>query len=491
MRRLALAILAAASTLGPANALAQEPPAEALAALVEVRQQVERLDRDFAGDVWPGFAPASIPVLYVLPGQGTLLLGWGDELPDGFVAVEGLAGAGWRGEAERGAASTGVSLDGRGAAQVVAYTLDTAPLIGTSVHEAFHVFQGEVYQQGRRFGQGENSFLVTRYPIFDVDNEAGFALEGRILAAALATDADSQRLELVQQFVAVREGRQRRLAADLVEFEMLAELNEGLAQYAGVRALQLLSAMAGEPLRSQLSGEARDMLGDVDHITDSGAQSFRLRFYTSGAAMALALDGVAGDGWKRRLIETDLTLQDALADASGYRDRESALQLMAYDLFDGMKLDKEARGSVEALRADLRVRVDSALARPGVRVVINAEGLGGSIGMCGIDPQNLLQVDEGILFHTRWLRPCSGSALQGEFNTPVVHDQNAGTLEAVIGHLNEVKLTVDGQTLTLGGEESILGAVDVELESPGLTLRCSRADVEIDGSLLTIRPQRS
>jgi hypothetical protein len=491
MKRFAIAALAAAFTLGSANAWAQEPPAEALAVLVEVRHQVERLDQDFPGRVWPDFAPAAIPVLYVLPGEGTLLLGWGDELPDGFVAVEGLAGAGWRAEAERGAASTGVSLGGRGAAQVVVHALDPAPLIGTSVHEAFHVFQGKLHQEGRRFGQGENSFLVTRYPIFDADNEAGFALEGRILAAALATDADSQRTELAQRFVAVREGRQRGLAAELVEFEMLAELNEGLAQYTGLRALQLLIARADEPLRSRLSDEARDMLGDVDRITDSGAQSFRLRFYTSGAAMALALDGLAGDDWKQRLVEADLTLQDMLADVSGYRYRESALQLRAYDEFDGFTLHEEAQESVEALRAELKVRVDSALARPGVRVVISAEGLGGFIGMCGIDPQNLLQVDDGILFHTRWLRPCAGSALQGEFNTPVVQDQNAGTLEAVIGDLGEVRLSVDGQSVTLGGTDSIMGAVEVELESPGLTLRSSRADIEIDGAVLTIRPQRN
>ncbi|HSG80910.1 MAG TPA: hypothetical protein VLC48_01565, partial [Gemmatimonadota bacterium] len=158
---------------------------------------------------------------------------------------------------------------------------------------------------------------------------------------------------------------------------------------------------------------------------------------------------------------------------------------------DGVALRDEAMESVEAMRARLKARVDSALARPGVRVVISAEGLGGYIGLCGIDPQNLLQVDDGVLFHTRWLRPCAGTALQGEFNMPVVQDQNAGTLEAVIGDRDEVRLTIGGQVVRLGGSERIAGAADVEVESPGLTMRAARADIEIDGERLTIRPQRN
>ncbi len=484
-------VLAIGLTLGSTVGLAQEPRGDALATLVDVRSQVEWLDQNHAGGVWPGFAPGDVPVLYVLPGEGTLLLGWDGELPEGFVAVSGVAGAGWLLEADRGAASTGVSLDGRGTAQVVVHGLDLAPLIGTSVHEAFHVYQGSVSETGRRFGQGENSFLVTRYPVFDVDNEAGFALEGRLLAAALSAETDSQRVELAQRFVAVREGRQRRLDAELVDFEVLAELNEGLAQYVAIRALQLVAAASDGSLRSQIETESDDLLGDLDRLTESGERSFRLRFYYSGAAMSLLLDEIAGDDWKTILFARDLTLQETLAELSGYRVREAALQLMAYNQFDGPALMSETAASIDALRRRLKARVDSALSQPGVRVVISAEGIGGYIGLCGIDPQNLLQVDSGILFHTRWLRPCAGSALQGEFNTPVVHDQNAGTLEAVIGPVGEVSLTIGGQPVPLGGQETVADAADVQIESPGLTLRSERADVEIDGQLLTIRPRRN
>jgi hypothetical protein len=467
---------------------AQDPPADALAVLLDVRDQIESLDRDHPGAIWPGFAPAGIPALYVLPGEGTLLLGWGGELPESFASVSGVAGAGWRPEAERGAASTGVNLDGRGTAQVVVNELSAPSLLGTSVHEAFHVFQGAERKEGRRFGQGENSFLVTRYPIFDAENETGFALEGRILLAALESRHELESRELASEFIAVRESRQRRLDADLVEFEALAELNEGLAQYAGIRALLILAEDDEDSVEALQAAE--EMLGDLDRLIESGDRSFRLRFYHSGPAMALLLDILVEDEWKTRLVEGNLTLQEAVAEYSGYREREMMLSQEAEHRFDAAALAVGAQTMIEALRARLRTRVDSALSQPGVRVVILTDGLGG-VGLCGIDPQNLLQVDDGVLFHTRWLRPCAGSALQGEFNTPVVHDRNAGSLEAVIGLPEEVSLTVGGQIVTLGGADSISGATDVEIESPGLTLRLARADIVIDGDVIRLRPLRN
>ena len=42
-----------------------------------------------------------------------------------------------------------------------------AELLGTTVHEAFHVFERSVQRDDRKFGSGENSFLVSSYPVFD------------------------------------------------------------------------------------------------------------------------------------------------------------------------------------------------------------------------------------------------------------------------------------------------------------------------------------
>jgi len=55
------------------------------------------------------------------------------------------------------------------------------------------------------------------------------------------------------------------------------------------------------------------------------------------------------------------------------------------------------------------VQRDSILTAPGLEVVIDASAVGG-MAMCGIDPQNLLQVGHGVLLHRRWVRPCAGGA---------------------------------------------------------------------------------
>lgn len=483
-----LALLAAAGFARPG--LSQTPPAEAVEVLVGVHRDIQSLGSRRPGAIWPGFQPESIPVVYVLPGTGKLILGWTGKLPEGFDELADAAGAGWAPETAPGAASTSIGLEGRTVAQLVVDELEPASLFGTAVHEMFHAFQAGVSRNDRRFGQGENSFLVTRYPVFDPVNEAEIALEGRLLAAALNAEDDARARELAQQFVAVRESRQRSLDAELAEFEIAAELNEGLAQYAGVRALRLLAEEPGVDWRDVARAEARQMLGDLDDLTERRERSFRLRYYRTGAAQALLLDRLAGGGWKARLVESNLSLHDLLAETVGYRERERELRRLAGRAFDSAALAASARRSVAELRESRRARVDSALSRPGVEVMILGEGLG-FVGLCGIDPQNLLQVDEGVLLHTRWLVLCAGSALRAEFTTPVVHDQRTSTVRAVVGPIGELRLSADGVPLEPAQLEERLGVEKLELKAPGLQLSAARADLELDGSVLRIRPLRN
>ncbi|NIN70651.1 MAG: hypothetical protein GTO46_01700 [Gemmatimonadetes bacterium] len=462
---------------------AQEPAWDAVAVVQRAHEKVVELGLLGPDSIWPGFRPDTIPVLYVFPERGTLLMGWRGDLPDGFETLDQLEGAGWQPAAARGAASTGTQLEGRGTAQVVVNEPDTAALVGVTVHEAFHVFQGSVREEGRRFGRGENSFLVTSYPVFDVDNETAFALEGRLLGAALAERSDEEAFALALKFVAAREGRQRRLEAEMVEFEKYAELNEGLAQYAGLRAVMML---AHDPTyASSAAAEVDRMLGDLDGLITDTSRSFRLRFYSTGPAMSLILDRLADFDWKTRMMEENATLQDALAEVVGFWERQRAWQAEAY--YDhGEGLTELAERSVDEHRALRRAQMEEALARPGVRLLVQGDALG-YIGMCGIDPQNLLQVDEGVLFHTRWFVACAGSELRAEFTTPVVQDQANRRLVAVVGSLGDVKITVGGEPLDFA-DGRVESASDVRVEAPGVTLHAPLAEVEIEGTVLTIRP---
>src|SRR5437899_3285804 len=421
----------------------QGPPPETTGRIVTAHDWIVRLSRDMGDSIWPRFRPDTIPVAYVVRGQGTLLLGWRGDLPERFLPITGLAGAGWQSSADRGAASTGTELAGRPTAQVVVNdSQDVASLVGLTTHEAFHVFATAARQEGNRFGRGENSFLVTSYPVFDPQNEAGMALEGRILAAAERASTKIEKRMLAREFLAVRESRQRALGAELAEFEQLAELNEGLAEYALVRAVQLATRLPDFPDRAGAEHLQSGKLVGLHQLTADVTLSIRLRYYATGPALGALLDALEGPAWKSRLVHQNLTVQDALADASGYRATELPLRRQAETRFVMASLRRGADSGVAGLRALRRKQVDSILAAPGVLLTVTIEGR--SLGLCGFDPQNLLQVEPGVLLHTRWVVACAGEAFQATFNTPVVQDRNAETLRAVVGADSIVKVTVNG-----------------------------------------------
>lgn len=457
----------------PAPAPAPRPPSAAeLDSLHAVTGVLRELIGRSGYDLWPGFRPDTTPKLLVLLRRGNLLIDWTGPLPEGFELLpDGTTG--WRAFADPSAASTAIELDGRRVAQLSSPGFDPVRLLGLMVHESFHAYQAAVRAAGRRFGRGENSFLVSSYPIFDEINERDVALEGILLGAALAAPAPV-RDSIIHEFTALRDRRYRRLDPDYVEFEYLAELNEGLAQYAQMKALALVAA-AGVAPWSEAAGEAvARELGRLDDLIGESTRSFRRRYYTLGTAMGFLLDRLAGSGWKTMLLELDQTLPEALAQASGYRKREERLALEGLTR-SPVDVAARAHTAVAARRSRTRARADSALAAPGVLLELVASRLPrGDLGLCGIDPQNLLQVDEGVLLHTRWLRVC-GSGVSGEFLRPVVHDRNTGTFRSVLGPRGDIGLSAGGKPLAW---DSTVTVTDLELRSPGLTMDMPRAMVE-------------
>lgn len=483
----------------------QEPPANVVRVVARVADGLRALGPELGPAIWPGFRPDTIPVRFVVPEEGALLAQWGTPLPEGYGPVRGT-GLGWRATAEPGAASTGSSLAGRPVAQVVVHEAQVQELLETAVHEAFHVFSGSLREEGKWFGARENSFLVTAYPVFDPENEREVVLEGRLLREGLAASSRRERVRIAEQFLAVRESRHRRLGHELARFEAAAEMNEGLAEYALVRAREAASRLrpaqsdsseragtggvgGGEPPATPLErfGDAR-ALRRLENLAGDPNRSVRLRFYSTGPAMALLLDRLGSPDWKRELMRANLSLQDELARAVDYRERERRLRRTALDRHEGEELTRLAQARIASLRARRRARAEEILSRPGLLVRVSMEKTGGSIGLCGMDPQNMLQGPDGLLLHTRWLRPCAGPALGGELNTPSVQDRQAGTLSAVAGPEAEVRVSVEGREVRLADGEELDGARDVVIESPRLTLRSARADLRRRGRRLELVP---
>lgn len=326
---------------------------------------------------------------------------------------------------------------------------------------------------------GENAFLVTAYPEFDVGNEAGVALEGRLLAEALEATDPAERRDRIHEFVAAREARYRRLGSDLAGFEIAAEHNEGVAQYVYHRAVEL-AAEAGDLKRSAARESLERELARLETMVGEQRYSLRRRFYTTGTAMAYLLDEVMGSTWKARVMESGRPLPEILADATAYLESEERLVARSMERH-GEAVEEAAERAVEERRARRRERVEKALAAPGITVEIAG---GTPFPMCGFDPQNLLQLGEGRLLHARWLKLCPAGG-EIEFRTPVTHDRERHVLRAVIGSEEEVDLEIKGMRFPLDALPT--GVVDdLEIRSDGLVLALDGVTVERDGEVVRI-----
>ena len=482
-------VVIALSALG-ATAAAQ-PPLETGTLLDSVARQAVRLGSAHGAELWPGFRPDTIPALFVLPGKGSFLFNWRGALPPQYSAVPALPGAAWQESGALGAASTASELAGRPVAQVVVGMPDPASLLATLFHEAFHVFQRVSARPERKFGKGENSYYVATYPVFSEPNETLFALEGRILAAALETASLTRKRELAREFVAVRRARHRRLDGSFSGFDRASELNEGLAEYVLVGTLEL---QASDPsLPSEWRAGARRHLGEANRrlagLTGNLTQSFRLRFYSTGPAQARLLDALSGAGWKSRLVAENQYLDEALADVSGLDATERRAFAEAVAAFDSGAMRREAASGIARLQ-ELRTRqVDSLLSLPGLLLELSAAALPRkAFDICSFDPQNHLQVSPTVQIQTRWWRPCAGRALSGEFNLPSVVDTELGTIRAVIGPETEVTLTAGGTPVVLAEGQTIAEALDVQLLAPRATVRAPKARLTREGRILRITP---
>jgi hypothetical protein len=475
------------------SALAQPAPPATAPRVDSIIRTYLRLARDRSGAIWPGFRPDTMPVAVVV-GGGTLLFNWTGSLPPGFATVAGLPGVGWRDSAGLGAASTGTRIGDRGVAQVAAGAVDPADLIPTAFHEAFHVYQASQRREGRRFGAGENSFHVVSYPIFDPTNEALFAIETRVLATALEARDRGRRRELARQFVAVRRERLRRLATEYAEFDRASELNEGLAEYALQRGLELMAAdpLAPSAWRSGAAARLRDISRRLREVTSDSDLSFRLRYYHTGPAIARLLDQLS-PAWKTTFAADNLWLEDALARAGGIEDAQQAAFRAAVSAFDSAAAGRQAVTAIEALQRRRRLQVDSLLATPGILLVVRADSLPSrDFNLCGFDPQNLLQVSHDVRLQTRWWRPCSGGPTTVELGVPSVLDAGRGTLSGVIGPESEIVLTRDGKPLPPPPEGDTLRDIGTfRLRASRASLEAARADITRSGRSLIVWPKGS
>jgi hypothetical protein len=229
------------------------------------------------------------------------------------------------------------------------------------------------------------------------------------------------------------------------------------------------------------------MLADL--TADHGLSS-RIRYYRTGSAIALLLDRLTDQSWKRRLVEDNLTLQDMLASVSGLDAPAEAARTAAQETFGAAAMEREAAQRIWQRQASRMARLDTILSAPGIRLVLRADSLPSrQFNSCGFDPQNILQITPALRIHSRWWRPCSGGPTYAEFNTPSVQDDSAGTIRAVIGDDTTIHLTSDGAPITLRDGETLRDVKVFKLEARRASVDAARADIERKGNTLTIYPK--
>ena len=357
-------------------------------------------DAAAAGDeIWPGFDARQYS--FVMTGADA----------DGYTI-------GFGGQSQGPVRKAMMSFDMR------SYNLEDA--VALIFHEAFHVFERDAARGGAKW-RVENSMLISEYPETSARNNALFNIESQILHSAIRAGDRGAAKRKAQEFIAVRKARQGELDARFVEFEKGLESNEGLAEYAGVKAVSMAIGAAGQkraatPFKSiDKDRYMADRFERLRRITRVGRNS-RLRFYDTGAAQAFLLDRLM-PGWKKRVQATAAAIQDLVEEATVSpgdalnQIAESALRQYGYE--DVLMSEQEI---AERKLAERRALLDSVLNAQGRRYVIDVSALGRVGDMTSFDPMNVTMVDNQKRVHTRMLSVAGAGSYKATFEQPVVED---------------------------------------------------------------------
>lgn len=90
----------------------------------------------------------------------------------------------------------------------------------------------------------------------------------------------------------------------------------------------------------------------------------------------------------------------------------------------------------------------------------------------------------------RWWKPCAGGPTYAEFNVPSLHDEEHGTISAMIGDASQVTLTSNGNAISLHDGETLHDARAFKLEAPRASVDAARADITGRGNVIEIMPKR-
>ena len=196
--------------------------------------------------------------------------------------------------------------------------------ISLLAHESFHAYQGMTASEKLTRAENTNRQSAGTYPWHDDAFEAGWQDELSTLAEALGASDQTETLELVRRFLALRSMRREtaNLEPEFVAYEQQREWLEGLARYAELEIWR--QAAMGHYTPVSESAELKDFDAyqtyetrwkqEVSQITRMANDEGDGRFYYTGMAQAFLLDRLIPD-WKEQAMNEDIWLEDLLAEA--------------------------------------------------------------------------------------------------------------------------------------------------------------------------------
>ncbi|MBI3409890.1 MAG: hypothetical protein HY040_16245 [Planctomycetes bacterium] len=361
-------------------------------------------------------------------------------------------------------------------------------------HEAFHAFQQDRTRPGARWRR-ENSFVLFDYATLPPRNHALFAIEGKLLHAALKAPNGDDVKNKVRQFLAVRNLRQGELAAAIVSFEKGAESNEGLAEYAGVRAV-LAGMDAAKQNRapvaafSYLDGPRylQGKYAKLPTVTRIGRND-RLKFYYTGSAQALLLDRLL-PSWKEKVQHKSAVLQDLLVEALGdaaptKEDAEAALRDHNFE-----KVLQEEKAEADRKKADAEKLLTATLAEKGTRITIDVSSLGQIGAYKSFDPMNVTVLDPNRRLHTRMVQVAQKAHYQADFTQPVLEDRNKKEYVFVLKAGAKPTAELDGAPLALDKPARKQIEKRLVIATPSFRLAVEAGAIEIGEGGVVVRVKK-
>jgi hypothetical protein len=355
-------------------------------------------------------------------------------------------------------------------------------------HEAFHGFERDPKRAGGKW-RAENSLLVFEYAETSARNNALFNIEARILYAALQTGKTSELKQKVRQFLAVRKLRQSEFEPRFAEFEKGAESNEGLAEYAGTKAV--IIGIEGAR-RKQFSipfsfTDSRAYLLEkyekLDSITNIG-RNIRLKFYYTGSAQAFLLDRLLPD-WKAKVQMENASLQELLETSVGTKTQTPEKEIKAaLRRYDYEKLLESEEKAVAERKSQNQALLNSILTQKGRRVVIDYSALSQSVQIRSFDPMNVTMITPKMRVHTRMVKFAANDFFTADFSQPVVEDLDNKRYITVVPENEIQSVTADGEifeftkTAEKRFEKSlVINSAKFKLEARGGTIRTENGEI--------------